>query len=143
MERRRIIGIVLLALAGVACLVSVVWNLIRMPEGADARIRIVVLILAEVVLLLPAVWAFAYPDSKPPLKGKDQATTQSLIDPAGYRYITLGVAALTLVLIINIELLKNTGWDPFGSWASTIAILAFCIVATVVMFWSMYKCIQK
>ena len=133
----------MLALAGAACLVSVVWNLIRMPEGADARIRIVVLILAEVVLLLPAVWAFAYPDSKPPLKGKDQATTQSLIDPAGYRYITLGVAALTLVLIINIEVLKNTGWDPFGSWASTIAILAFCIVATVVMFWSMYKSIQK
>ena len=143
MERRRIIGIVLLALAGVACLVSVVWNLIRMPEGADARIRVMVLILAEVVLLLPAVWAFTHPDSKPPLKGKDQATTQSLIDPAGYRYITLGVAALTLVLIINIEVLKNTGWDPFGSWASTIAILAFCIVATVVMFWSMYKSIQK
>ena len=63
--------------------------------------------------------------------------------PAGYRYITLGVAALTLVLIINIEVLKNTGWDPFGSWASTIAILAYCIVATVVMFWSMYKSIQK
>ena len=143
MERRRIIGIVLLALAGVACLVSVVWNLIRMPEGADARIRIVVLILAEVVLLLPAVWAFAYPDSKPPLKEKDKATMQPLIDPAGYRYITLGVAALTLVLIINIEVLKNTGWNPFGSMASTIAILAFCIVATVVMFWSMYKSIQK
>ena len=117
MERRRIIGIVLLALAGVACLVSVVWNLIRMPEGADARIRIVVLMLAEVALLLPAV--------------------------SGYRYITLGVAALTLVLIINIEVLKNTGWDPFGNWASTIAILAFCIVATVLMFWSMYKSIQK
>ena len=142
MERRRIIGIVLLALAGAACLMSVVWNLIRMPEGADARIRIVVFMLAEVALLVPAVWAFTHPDSKPQLKGKDQATTQSLIDPAGYRYITLGVAALTLVLIINIEVLKNTGW-PFGSWASTIAILAYCIVATVVMFWSMYKSIQK
>ena len=45
MERRRIIGIVLLALAGAACLMSVVWNLIRMPEGADARIRIVVFML--------------------------------------------------------------------------------------------------
>ena len=120
MERRRIIGIVLLALAGAACLMSVVWNLIRMPEGA-----------------------FAHPDSKPPLKEKDKATMQPLIDPAGYRYITLGVAALTLVLIINIEVLKNTGWDPFGNWASTIAILAFCIVATVLMFWSMYKSIQK
>ena len=108
MERRRIIGIVLLA-----------------------------------ALLVPAVWAFTHPDSKPLLKGKDQATTQSLIDPAGYRYITLGVAALTLVLIINIEVLKNTVWDPFGSMTSTIAILAFCIVATVVMFWSMYKSIQK
>ena len=143
MERRRIIGIVLLALAGVACLVSVVWNLIRMPEGADARIRIVVLMLAEVALLLPAVWAFTHPDSKPLLKGKDQATTQPLIDPAGYRYITLGVAALTLVLIINFEVLKNTGWDPFGSMTSTIAILAFCIVAIVVMCWAMYKSIQK
>ena len=119
MERRRIIGIVLLALAGAVCLMSVVWNLIRMPEGADARIRIVVFMLAEVALLQP------------------------LIDPAGYRYITLGLAALTLVLIINIEVFKNTGWDPFGSMASTIAILAFCIVATVVMFWSMYKSIQK
>ena len=143
MERRRIIGIVLLALAGADCLMSVVWNLIRMPEGADTRIRIVVFMLAEVALLVPAVWAFTHPDSKPLLKEKDQATTQSLIDPAGYRYITLGVAALTLVLIINIEVLKNTGWDPFGSWASTIAILAYCIVATVVMFWSMYKSIQK
>ncbi len=99
--------------------------------------------LAEVALLVPAVWAFTHPDSKPLLKGKDQATTQGLIDPAGYRYITLGVAALTLVLIINIEVLKNTGWDPFGSMTSTIAILAFCIVAIVVMFWSMYKSIQK
>ena len=143
MERRRIIGIVLLALAGVACLMSVVWNLIRMPEGADARIRIVVLMLAEVALLLPAVWAFTHPNSKPPLKGNGQTSLQSLIDPAGYRYITLGVAALTLVLIINIEVLKNTGWDPFGSMTSTIAILAFCIVATGVMFWSMYKSIQK
>ena len=57
MERRRIIGIILLALAGVACLVSVVWNLIRMPEGADARIRAVVCMLVEVALLLPAAWA--------------------------------------------------------------------------------------
>ena len=130
MERRRIIGIVLLALAGAACLMSVVWNLIRMPEGADARIRIVVFMLAEVALLVPAVWAFTHPDSKPPLKEKDKATMQPLIDPAGYRYITLGLA-------------ENTGWDPFGSMASTIAILAFCIVATVVMFWSMYKSIQK
>jgi hypothetical protein len=143
MERRRIIGIVLLALAGVACLVSVVWNLIRMPEGTDARIRIVIYMLVEVALMLPAVWAFTHPDSKPPLKGKDQATPQSLIDPAGYRYITLGLAALTLILIINIEVFKNTEWDPFGSMTSTIAILAFCIVATVVMFWSMYKSIQK
>ena len=106
MERRRIIGIVLLALAGAACLMSVVWNLIRMPEGADTRIRIVVFMLAEVALLVPSVWAFTHPDSKPLLKGKDRATTQSLIDPAGYRYITLGVAALTLVLIINIEVLN-------------------------------------
>jgi ABC-type transport system involved in cytochrome c biogenesis permease subunit len=68
---------------------------------------------------------------------------QPLIDPAGYRYITLGLAALTLVLIINIKVFSNTGWDPFGSWTSTIAILAFCIVATGVMFWSMYKSIQK
>ena len=98
MERRRIIGIVLLALAGAACLVSVVWNLIRMPEGADARIRIVVLMLAEVALLLPAVWAFTHPDSKPPLKGKDQTSMQPLIDPAGYRYITLGVAALDVLV---------------------------------------------
>ena len=143
METRRIIGIVLLALAGVACLVSVVWNLIRMPEGADARIRIVVFMLAEVALLVPAVWAFTHPDSKPPLKGKDQATTQPLIDPAGYRYITLGLAALTLILLINIEVFSKAGWEPFGSWGSTIAILAYCIVATVVMFWSMYKSIQK
>ncbi len=143
MERRRIIGIVLLVLAGATCLMSVVWNLIRMPEGADARIRIVVFMLAEVVLLLPAVWAFTHPDSNPPLKGKGQATVQRLIDPAGYRYITLGVAALTLVLIINIEVFKSTGWDPFGSLASNIAILVFCIVATVLMFWSMYKSIQK
>ena len=99
--------------------------------------------MPEVALMLPAVWAFTHPDSKPPLKGKDQATTQSLIDPAGYRYITLGLATLTLILLINIEVFKNAGWDPFGSWASTIAILAFCIVATVLMFWSMYKSIQK
>ena len=143
MERHRIIGIVLLALAGVACLVSGVWNLIRMPEGSETRIRIVVFMLVEVALLLPAIWAFTHPDSKPPLKGKDQATTQSLIDPAGYRYITLGLAALTLVLIINIKVFSSTGWDPFGSWTSTIAILAFCIVTTGVMFWSMYKSIQK
>ncbi len=143
MERRRIIGIILLALAGAACLMSVVWNLIRMPEGADARIRIVVFMLAEVALMLPAVWAFTHPDSKPPLKEKDKATMQPLIDPAGYRYITLGLAALAIILLINIEVFKNTGWDPFGNWASTIAILAFCIVATVLMFWSMYKSIQK
>ena len=143
MERRRIIGIILLALAGVACLVSVVWNLIRMPEGADARIRAVVYLLVEVALLLPAAWAFTHPNSKPPLKGKDQASMQSLIDPAGYRYITLGLAALTLVVIINIYALQKAGWDPFGSWFSTIAILTYCIVATVLMFWSMYKSIQQ
>ena len=143
MERHRIIGIVLLALAGVACLVSGVWNLIRMPEGSETRIRIVVYMLVEVALLLPAIWAFTHPDSKPPLKGNGQTSMQSLIDPAGYRYITLGLAALTLVLIINIKVFSSTGWDPFGSWTSTIAILAFCIVATGVMFWSMYKSIQK
>ena len=143
MERRRIIGIILLALAGVACLVSVIWNLIRLPEGADARISVVVLLLVEVALLLPAVWAFTHPSSKPPLKGNDQASMQSLIDPAGYRYIMLGVAALTLILLVNIRVFQRTGWDPFGSWASTIAILVYCIVATVIMFWSAYKGIQK
>ena len=143
MERRRIIGIVLLALAGAVCLMSVVLNLIRMPEGADARIRIVVFTLAEVALLVPAVWAFTHPDSKPPLKGKEQSSMQSLIDPAGYRYITLGLAALTLVFIINIYALQKAGFDPFGSWFSTIAILTYCIVATVLMFWSMYKSIQQ
>ena len=143
MERRRIIGIILLALAGVACLVSVVLNLIGMPEDADARIRVVVYLLVEVALLLPAAWAFTHPDSKPPLKGSNQASMQSLIDPAGYRYITLGLAALTLVFIINIYALQKAGFDPFGNWTSTIAILAYCIVATVVMFWSMYKSIQN
>ncbi|MBR1834133.1 MAG: hypothetical protein IJ785_01290 [Bacteroidales bacterium] len=143
MERRRIIGIVLLAVAGVACLVSVVWNLIRMPEGADARIRVAVYLLVEVALMAPAVWAFTHPDSKPPLKEKGQEPMQRIIDPAGYRYITLGLAALTLILLINIEVFKATGWDPFGSLASTIAILAYCIVATVVMFWSTHKSIQK
>ena len=143
MERRRIIGIILLALAGATCLVSVVWNLISMPEGADARIRVVVYLVVEVALMLPAVWAFTHPYSKPPLKGSDQASMQSLIDPAGYRYITLGLAALTLVFIINIYALQKTGFDPLGSWFSTIVILAYCIVATVLMFWSMYKSIQN
>ena len=143
MERRRIIGIVLLVLAAVACLVSVVWNLISMPEGADARTRVVVFMLVEVALMLPAVWAFTHPDSKPPLKGSDQASMQSVIDPAGYRYITLGLAALTIVFIINIYALQKAGLDPFGSWFSTIAILAYCIIATALMFWSMYKSIQN
>ena len=143
MERRKIIGIILLALAGVACLVSVVWSLIRMPEGADARIRVVVYMLVEVALLLPAAWAFTHPNSKPPLKGSNHASMQGLIDPAGYRYITLGLAALTLVVIINIYVLQKAGWDPFGSWFSTIAILAYCIIATALMFWSMYKSIQN
>ena len=143
MERRRIIGIVLLVLAAVACLVSVVWNLIRMPEGADARIRAVVFMLVEVALMLPAVWAFTHPNSKPPLKGSDQASMQSVIDPAGYRYITLGLVALTIVFIINIYALQKEGFDPFGSWFSTIAILAYCIIATALMFWSMYKSIQN
>ena len=133
----------MLALAGVACLVSVVLNLISMPEGADARIRTVAFMLVEVALLVPTAWAFTHPDSKPPLKGRDQASMQSVIDPAGYRYITLGLAALTLVFIINIYALQEAGFDPFGSWFSTIAILAYCIVATVVMFWSMYKSIQN
>lgn len=147
MEKRRLIGIVLLVLAGIVCLTTTVLSLTKLsaagltpdPFQKGRLAPVIIYMLVVLAFLLPDVWAFARPDAKPPLARGPQAAGRRIIDAAGYRYITLGTAALTLTIVATIELLSNLGWDPFASMTSTVAIVVFGIAATVTMLWAEQK----
>ena len=139
MEKRRLIGIVLLVLAGIVCLTTTVLSLTKLSADGESLSPVIIYILVVLAFLLPDVWAFARPDARPPLARGPQAAGRRIIDAAGYRYITLGTAALTLTIVLTINLLSKLGWDPFASMASTVAIIVFGIAATVTMFWAEQK----
>ncbi len=139
MEKRRLIGIVLLVLAGIVCLTTTVLSLTKLSAAGKSLSPVIIYMLVVLAFLLPDVWAFARPDAKPPLARGPQAAGRRIIDAAGYRYITLGTAALTLTIVATIELLSNLGWDPFASMTSTVAIVVFGIAATVTMLWAEQK----
>ena len=139
MEKRRLIGIVLLVLAGIVCLTTTVLSLTKLSAAGKSLSPVIIYMLVVLAFLLPDVWAFARPDAKPPLARGPQAAGRRIIDAAGYRYITLGTAALTLTIVATIELLSNLGWDPFASMASAVAIIVFGIAATVTMLWAEQK----
>ena len=154
MEKRRLIGIVLLVLAGIVCLTTTVLSLTKLsaagltPDPFQKGIHtpdpflkgrlapVIIYLVVVLAFLLPDVWAFARPDARPPLARGPQAAGRRIIDAAGYRYITLGTAALTITIVLTINLLSKLGWDPFASMTSTVAIVVFGIVATITMFWA-------
>ena len=139
MEKRRLIGIGLLVLAGITCLTTTILNLTKLSAAGESLSPVIIYLLVVIAFLLPDVWAFAQPDAKPPLARGPQATSRRIIDAAGYRYITLGTAALTITVVFTIKLLSRLGWDPFESMTSTVAIVVFGIVATITMFWAEHK----
>jgi len=139
MEKRRLIGIVLLVLAGIACLTTTILSLTKLSAAGESLTPVIIYLVVVLAFLLPDVWAFAQPDARPPLARGPQAAGRRIIDAAGYRYITLGTAALTITIVATIELLSNLGWDPFASMASTVAIIVFGIAATVTMLWAEQK----
>lgn len=139
MEKRRLIGIVLLVLAGIVCLTTTVLSLTKLSADGESLSPVIIYMLVVLAFLLPDVWAFARPDARPPLARRPQAAGRRIIDAAGYRYITLGTAALTLTIVLTINLLSKLGWDPFASMASTVAIIVFGIAATVTMLWAEQK----
>ncbi len=139
MEKRRLIGIVLLVLAGIVCLTTTVLSLTKLSAAGESLSPVIIYMLVVLAFLLPDVWAFARPDARPPLARGPQAAGRRIIDAAGYRYITLGAAALTLTIVLTINLLSKLGWDPFASMTSTVAIVVFGIVATITMFWAEQK----
>lgn len=136
MEKRRLIGIVLLVLAGIVCLTTTVLSLTKLSAAGESLSPVIIYMLVVLAFLLPDVWAFARPDARPPLARGPQAAGRRIIDAAGYRYITLGTAALTLTIVLTINLLSKLGWDPFASMTSTVAIIVFGIAATITMFWA-------
>jgi len=136
MEKRRLIGIVLLVLAGIVCLTTTVLSLTKLSASGESLAPVFIYLLVVLAFLLPDVWAFARPDARPPLARGPQAAGRRIIDAAGYRYITLGTAALTITIVLTINLLSKLGWDPFTSMTSTVAIVVFGIVATITMFWA-------
>ena len=139
MEKRRLIGIVLLVLAGIVCLTTTVLSLTKLSADGESLSPVIVYLVAVLAFLLPDVWAFVRPDARPPLARGPQAAGRRIIDAAGYRYITLGTAALTITIVLTINLLSKLGWDPFASMASTVAIIVFGIAATVTMLWAEQK----
>lgn len=136
MEKRRLIGIVLLVLAGIICLTTTVLSLTKLSAAGESLAPVIIYLVVVLAFLLPDVWAFARPDARPPLARGPQAAGRRIIDAAGYRYITLGTAALTITIVLTINLLSKLGWDPFASMTSTVAIVVFGIVATITMFWA-------
>lgn len=136
MEKRRLIGIALLVLSGIACLTTTILILTKLSASGESLAPVIIYLVVVLAFLLPDVWAFARPDARPPLARGPQAAGRRIIDAAGYRYITLGTAALTITIVLTINLLSKLGWDPFASMTSTVAIVVFGIVATITMFWA-------
>ena len=147
MEQRRIIGIVLLALAGMIFMVSNVWFIIRMPMGGEKISHLLLRTLPEVFALLTVVYIFVRRGRSVNLKldirkRRLKLDEQHAIDPYGYSYIMMGAMSLFVTLIFAVDIMDKLGVPLFDRIPAGWCIVVLSVITVAVVIWTLVKVVK-
>ena len=147
MERRKVIGTVLLVLAGVICLVSNVWFIIKMPMGGEKVAHLILRTLPELLALLTVVYTFVRPGRTANLKldireRRLKLDERCAIDPYGYSYITMGAISVFVTLAFAIDIMDALGVPLFDRIPAGWCIVVLCVVTVAVVIWTLVKVVM-
>ena len=147
MERRRIIGIVLLVLAAVICLVSNVWFIIKMPMGGEKIENLLLRTLPELIALLAVVYTFVRPGRTVKLKldfreRQLKMDERYTIDPYGYGYIMMGAISVFVTLAFAIDIMDALGVPLFDRIPAGWCIVVLSVMAVAVVIWTLVKVVM-
>ena len=144
MERRRIIGYILLALAAVICLASNVWFIIKMPMGGEKVSHLIFRTLPEVIALLAVVYTFVRSGKTVNLKLDIRERRLKLdeshaIDPYGYSYIMLGAMSVCIILIFAVDIMDKLGVPLFDRIPAGWCIVVLSVLTVALVLWLSVK----
>ena len=144
MERRRIIGYILLALAAVICLASNVWFIVKMPMGGEKVSHLVFRTLPEVIALLAVVYTFVRSGKTVNLKLDIRERRLKLdeshaIDPYGYSYIMLGAMSVCIILIFAVDIMDKLGVPLFDKIPAGWCIVVLSVLTVALVLWLSVK----
>ena len=144
MERRKVIGTVLLVLAGVICLVSNVWFIIKMPMGGEKVSNLLLRTLPEVIALLTVVYIFVHRGKSVNLKldiheRRLKLDEQHAIDPYGYSYIMMGAMSVGVTLIFAVDIMDKLGVPLFDRIPAGWCIVVLSVMTVAVIMWTLAK----
>ena len=147
MERRRVIGIVLLALAGVIFLVSNVWFIIKMPMGGEKIADLLTRTLPELLGLLTVVYTFVRPGKTLKLKldmreRRLKMDEHYAIDSYGYGYIMMGAISVFVTLAFAIDIMGTLGVPPFDKIPAGWCIVVISAITIAVVIWMSIKIVN-
>ena len=147
MERRKVIGTVLLVLAGVICLVSNVWFIIKMPMGSEKIAYLAMKTLPEVLALLTVVYTFVHPGKSVDLKLDIRERRLKLdelhaIDPYGYSYILMGAMSVLVTLAIAIDIMDTLSVPLFDKIPAGWCIVVLSVLMVAVVIWTLVKIVR-
>ena len=147
MERRKVIGTVLLVLAGVICLVSNVWFIIKMPMGGEKVAHLILRTLPELLALLTVVYTFVRPGRTANLKldireRRLKLDERCAIDPYGYSYITMGAISVFVTLAFAIDIMDALGVPLFDRIPAGWCIVVLCVITVAVVIWTLVKVVM-
>ncbi|MBQ6068309.1 MAG: hypothetical protein IJK84_02305 [Bacteroidales bacterium] len=144
MERRRIIGYILLALAAVICLASNVWFIVKMPMGGEKVSHLIFRTLTEVIALLAVVYTFVRSGKTVNLKLDIRERRLKLdeshaIDPYGYSYIMLGAMSVCIILIFAVDIMDKLGVPLFDRISAGWCIVVLSVLTVALVLWLSVK----
>ena len=144
MERRRIIGYILLALAAVICLVSNVWFIVKMPMGGEKVSHLLLWTLPEVIALLTVVYIFVRQGKSVNLKldireRRLKLDEQHAIDPYGYSYIMMGAMSVFVTLGFAVDIMDKLGVPLFDRIPAGWCIVVLSVLTVAVVMWMSVK----
>ena len=147
MERRKVIGTVLLVLAGVICLVSNVWFIIKMPMGGEKVAHLILKTLPELLALLTVVYTFVRPGRTIDLKldireRRLKLDERHAIDPYGYSYITMGAISVFVTLAFAIDIMDALGVPLFDRIPAGWCIVVLSVITVAVVIWTLVKVVM-
>jgi hypothetical protein len=147
MERRRIIGTVLLALAGVIFLVSNVWFIIKMPMGGEKIADLLTRTLPELLALLAVGYTFVRPGKTLKLKldireRRLKMDEHYAIDPYGYGYIMMGGISVAVTIAFAIDIMGALSVPPFDKVPAGWCIVVISAITVAVVIWMSIKIVK-
>lgn len=135
----------MLTLAGIICLVSNVWFIVKMPAGKVKVETLLTHTLPEIIFVAGIIYIFTHPTivtnkfyinlRQPHIKRKPYMN----IDPDGYRYVSFGVMAFFITLAFAFDSCKLLGISFLASVNTEVAIIVLCFGCFAFTLWAEVK----